>query len=240
MYATVGVSMLLPFFLVSMLGMPQLIASFTAFLLISLSRSFFESMVIYKAPFNRLLVPKLVVLSVATAITMTALLSYLKIYCGNFAIPVAVILSRIIVGMLKTALWQATIRPGFFAELPAKLQLNMTGAYYFFGILVGITYMGYGKYGFNFEYIFPAAFFIGMICEELYILANVYELQPSSSTLFRLIPWAAACAIASTTIIVAMMKGFGCSGQVATIISVILIKLVQPLGSRKFVTLLQF
>lgn len=234
MYATVGVSMLLPFLLLQALALPQLVASFVAFLIISLSRAFFESIVINEAPINNLAMSKLLTLSVATAATMTVVLFYLKGPCGNFVIPLAVIISRKIVGALKTALWQNTVRLGYFAELATKLQFNMTGTYYFFGALVGITYTMYGKYGFNFVYIFPAAFLIGMICEELYFLINVYETEPSIKTIFRLVVWAAICAIASTIIVIAMMKMLGFTGQVATIVSVILIKLVQPLGSRKF------
>ena len=235
MYATVGLSMLLPFLLLQALAMPQLIASFVAFLIISLSRAFFESIVINESPINGLAVSKLLTLSVATAATMTIVIFYLKAPCGNFVIPLAVIISRKIVGALKTALWQNTVRLGYFAELATKLQFNMTGTYYFFGALVGITYFAYGKYGFNFAYIFPSAFFLGIICEELYFMINVYEIEPGINTMFRLMAWAAACAIASTIIVISMMQLLGCSGQVATIVGVILIKLVQPLGSRKLI-----
>jgi hypothetical protein len=235
MYVTVGLSMLLPFFLTSAFALPQIGASFVAFLIISLTRAFYESLVIYETKFKQLSLEKLLILSIATAIVMAAILSYLRASLGNFAIPVAVIIARMVVGKLKAALWPATTRPGFFALLPAKLKLSMTGSYYFFGILVGLTYVAYGKYGFNFEYIFPVAFFIGMIAEELYLAINVYEIKPEGKTIIWLVAWAAICALLSTAIVIVMMSVFGYTGQAATIASVILVKLIQPLGARKII-----
>lgn len=236
MYATIGVAMMLPFFLVNIFALPQIIANFAAFLTVSLMRGFYEGLLIYETSLNQTSIKKLLVLAIATALSMTVILLYLKESLGNFVIPAAVIISRIIVGKLKAALWENTNRPGFFEKLPDKLTLNMTGSYYFFGILVGISYVAYGKYGLNFEYIFPVAFFIAMIVEELYKIINVYETNLTHKTILRLISWAAICAVLTTAIIIVMMKAFGCTGQAATIVGVILVKLIQPLGSRKIIT----
>jgi hypothetical protein len=132
-------------------------------------------------------------------------------------------------------LWEKTIRPGFFAELPAMLDLSTLGSYRFYGILVGIAYTFYGKYDFNFALIFPIAIIVAMLVEELFIMTKLYKITPTVKSIMYLITWSAACAIASTAGIIMLIKKFGYAGQPATIIGVILLKLIQPLGSQLFV-----
>ena len=143
-----------------------------------------------------------------------------------------------VVGKLKAALWPITQRQGFFVELPAVLELVQVGRYGFYAFLVGITYMAYGKYGYNFIYAFPAAYFIGMIYEEGYNLIKVYKQQITTKRLFAMIAWSLFCVIAATAMVVILMKQFGYTGQAATITSVLVVKLMQPLGSRRFIILL--
>ena len=171
-------------------------------------------------------------LVLVTSSLMTSVLHFIKPSLGYFSIPVAVIISLIVVGKLKTALWPPVARPGFFAELSAKLALNPAGTYCFYGILAGITYLGYGKYGFNFNITFALAFFIGMIFEEFYNIVKIYEQKLNVKLFSLIVAWAAICAITSSTIIFVMITVFGFAGSATTIACVILLKLVQPLGSR--------
>jgi hypothetical protein len=235
LYTTVGIIMILPQLINKYLEIPLPTASLAAFFVVSFLRAAYESLVIYEAPVKSLSLHKMVILTLITSITMFYVSAYLKSKVGFFSIPLAIIIATIVVAKVKTALWPAHERPGFFAELPAKLDVNKLGTYSFYGFLVGITYIAYAKYGFNFYFAFAAAYFIGMIFEESYNLIKLYEQKVTVKYFIPMFLWSAFCAVASAAIVWAMMSMFGYSGQPATITSVILLKLIQPLGSRKFI-----
>ena len=235
MYATIGLIMLLPTILTKQLEIQPIIASFMAFFIVSFLRAAYESLVIYEAPVKSLSLHKMLILTLVTSGLMLFVSAFLKPKLGYFSIPVALIISMIVVGKLKTALWSTTERSGFFAALPAKLELVSWGRYGFYGFLVGITYIAYAKYNLNFMYAFAAGFFVGMMFEESYNLIKLYEQKLTIKTLVAMIIWSLICAITSMVIVMVMMKQFNYSGQAATIISVLLLKLIQPLGSRKFI-----
>jgi hypothetical protein len=235
LYATVITIMVLPTLFNKALGISPAIASFTTFFIVSFMRATYESLIIYEAPVKSLSLHKILVLVLVTSIIMSFISCYLKPSLGYFSIPVAIIIAMVIVNKLKAALWSSTKRPRFFHELPTKLNANRLGMYGFYGFLIGIAYTAYGKYGFNFEYVFPTAFFIGMLFEESYNLVNVYEQKFSTTSLIKIIIWSVFCAILSTVIVLLLMLKFGYSGQASTIAGVMLIKIIQPLGSLKFI-----
>jgi hypothetical protein len=235
LYATVGLIMILPSMFVKMFGLAQFVASFVAFFIVIFLRAVYESLIIYEAPIKSLSLPKILILTLVTSVTLSLISYYLKPTLGYFSIPIAVIIAFMVVGKLKAALWPLHERPGFFAELPAKLDINKWGTYGFYAFLVGITYMAYAKYGFNFYCAFAAAYFIGMIFEESYNLIKLYEQKLIAKNVVFIILWSACCAIASSAIVWLMMSNLGYLGQAATITSVILLKLIQPLGLRKFI-----
>jgi hypothetical protein len=234
-YATICAVMILPAFFANALGASQLPAYFMAFFIVSFLRAAYESVVIYESPVKNLSLTKMLILTCVTSGTMTLITYFLKPRLGYFSIPVALIISMMIVGKLKAALWPLHERPGFFSELPAKLGLLSTSRYLFFGFLVGIAYYTVGIYGFNFPCSFATAYFMGMMLEELYNVVKLYEQPLTTRGVIAMILWAACCSVLSTIMIVTMMKFLGFSGQAATITIVILVKLVQPIGSRKFI-----
>jgi hypothetical protein len=233
LYATVGIVMMLPTALQAC-GMSPLGATFAAFFIVSLVRSLYESMVIYQTPANKLVWGKILMLVVVNASVMTYVYCVIKPSLGYFSIPVALVISMAVVTRIKAALWPNHVPAGFFARLPEKLKINMLGTYGFFAILVIIARTAYGSYGIPFEYAFPAAFFAGMLFEESYKLISVYEQELHTKAALAIIAWAACCAVIATTITVLMIK-LGCPPPAATIASVVIVKLLQPLGSRKFI-----
>jgi hypothetical protein len=234
-YATIGLIMLLPPLIAMHFSIPMAAASFGVFFVVAFLRAAYESLVIYEAPAKNLSLYKMLTLTLVTSSVISLASAYLKPKVGYFSIPLAIIISMVVVGRLKELLWGATQRPGFFAELPAKLDLVALGRYGFYGFLVGITYMGYAKYGIDFYYAFAAGYFIGMIFEELYNLIRLYEQKLEVKYVVPMILWSAFCSIVSAAIVWVMMSMLGYSGQPATIVSVLLLKLVQPLGSNKFI-----
>ncbi|MFH1254238.1 MAG: hypothetical protein V1646_02285 [bacterium] len=235
MYATIGAVMILPALFVKHLGLPLLWASFSAFFIVLFLRAAYESLVIYEAPFKSLSLHKMLILTFVTSSVMSFISIFLKPKIGYFAIPIAIIIAMVIVGKLKAALFPSAERPGFFHELPAKLAINKFGMYGFYVFLVGISYMGYGKYNFDFSYVFAIAFFIGMIFEESYNLVKIYNQNFSTKILIPMIIWSIICAITASAIVWLMVDIAGIDGQPATIASVIMLKLIQPVGSRKFI-----
>ncbi len=235
MYATIGLIMVLPVFLAKFFGINPFIASFATFFVVSFLRAAYESLVVYESSVKNLSLHKMLLLVFVTASVMSLVSYYLKPMLGYFSIPVAILISLRVVAKLKAALWPAHERPGFFHELPGKLDLNKFGMYGFYVFLVGITYMGYGKYGFDFNYAFAVAFFIGMMFEEFYNFTKIYDQELAAKSLAAMIIWSAFCAITASALVWVMVGIAGISGQPATIISVVLLKLIQPLGSRKFI-----
>lgn len=235
LYATIGLVMTLPAVFAKYLEISPILASFGAYFVVLFLRAAYESIVVYEAPIKSLSPHKMLILTLVTASIISLISVFLKPKIGYFSIPVALIISMTIVGKLKAALWPATQRTGFLAELPAKLELVSLGRYGFYAIFVGIAYIACAKYGVDFIYAFPAGFFIGMIFEETYNLTKLYEQKLTAKSAAAMIIWSAVCAIGSTAIIIAMIKQFGFQDKVATIAGVIIIKLIQPLGSRKFI-----
>lgn len=234
-YATIGILMVLSALATKAFGQKTIIASFAIFFIVALLKAAYESLVIYETPIKSLSPKKMMLLSSVTSGIMTIISVAIKPYIGYFSIPVSIIISLLIVKRLKEALWPATAHTGFFAKLPAKLEAVGPGRYIFFGSLVGITYLAYGKLDFNFFYSFAAAFFVSMIFEEFYNLTKLYEQKLDTRTITQMLLWTSCCAAMSSGIVFVMMEKFGYSGQFSTIASVVFLKLIQPIGSHKFV-----
>lgn len=235
MYATIIAVMALPSFFIKAFGFSPFWAGFTAFFIAAFLRATYESLVIYEVPVKNLSLHKMLILTLVTSGTMSLVSIFLKPKLGYFSIPVALLVSIRVVGKLKASLWPATQRPGFFSELPAKLDVNKLGMYGFYGFLVGITYMAYGKYNIDFNYAFAGAFFVGMMFEELYNATALYEQKVNLKLVVLLGIWVTICAVLVSAMVWVLMQQFGFTGQTATIMSVILLKLIQPLGSRNVI-----
>jgi hypothetical protein len=231
-YLTVGLIMTLPA-LFALSGIPAFIARFIAFFIVCFLRAAYESVIVYETPLKKLSLPKMLLLSFVTASCLSLVAHFLRPRIGDFSIPLSFIISMRVVGKLKAELWPTHERPGFLALLPAKLQLLTWARYGFFLLLVGISYLAYGRLDINFIYAFTAAFFVGMIFEELYSTTKIYEQPISKKLLFATVVWSIICAVGATAIVI-LADYLGASNQAATIIGVIIVKLIQPLGSRKF------
>lgn len=234
-YLTVGLIMALPALFV-LSGMPEFIARFSAFFIIAFLRAAYESVVVYETPVKKLSLPKMLLLTFVTASCLSLVAHFLRPQIGYFSIPVSFVISMLVVGKLKTFLWSATQRTGFIALLPEKLKLVSRARYGFFLALVGISYLAYGRFGVDFIYAFTAAFFVGMMFEELYNTTKIYEQSITKKLAIATVIWSIVCAVAATLFVVVLIKQVGVSNQAATIISVILVKLIQPLGSRLYFT----
>jgi hypothetical protein len=234
LYATIGTIMLLPPLLTKLGDVPQAPASLITYFIVAFLRATYESILIYEASVKTLSLPKMLFLSAVTASTLFLTAHFLKPKLGYFSIPVSIIIAMVIVGKLKAALWPSHERPGFFAELPAKLAVNKWGMYGFYVFLVGVTWFGYGKCSLSFTTTFATAYFIGMLFEESYNIRNVYNRSLTIKTTIAMIIWSACCATVCSASVWVLMGIFGASGQVATIASVIVLKLIQPLCSGKF------
>lgn len=238
LYATIITIMVLPTLLINILSIPQAAASLTAFFIVSFVRAVYESLVIYEAPVKSLSLSKMLILSAVTASAMFLAAHFLKPKLGYFSIPVSIMIAMVIVGKLKAELWPSAERQGFFHELPAKLDVSKKGMYGFYAILVGITYIAYNMCHINFNLTFVAAFFIGMMFEEIYNMINVYNQPTTLKLVTSMFIWSSICAVISSAIVFIMMGMFNFDGKTATITSIVLLKLIQPLGSHKFVWLL--
>jgi len=235
LYTTIITIMVLPALFTKALGIPQAAASFIVFFIVSFMRAAYESLVIYEMPIKSFSLLKMLFLSTVTASTLFIADQFLKPKLGFFSIPISIVIAMMVVGKLKAELWPSVERQGFFHELPEKLKENKWGMYGFYAILVGIAYITYNKYHIAFNLAFAAAFFVGMIFEEVYTMLHVYDRPIKSKAFIWIIMWSSACAIISTVIVWVMVGMFGFDGKTATITSVVLLKLIQPLGSRKFI-----
>lgn len=122
-----------------------------------------------------------------------------------------------------------------FVRLNAKLKKNTHFLWFFYSNLAFFTYIFYGWLHYNFYPVFMIGFFLSMVTEEGFTLEKTYEMQLTGRSSAAVLLWSALCAFASTAIIWSLVNYFNFSLLVAVITGVILIKLIQPLGSRKFV-----
>lgn len=233
-YSTIAAVMTLPSVFVSM-DIPPLLASFFAFFIVVFIRAGYESLVIYEAKFHQIEPLKMAALSAITATSSSLISFFAKPALGYFAIPVAVMVSMLIVNKIKAILWPAHERQGFFAQMPAALNEVTFARYRFFAILVLGTYFAYGKYGISFPLAFPASFFVGMMVEEWSVIINAYKQKIGNKQIIGSIIWSIICSAEAIGIVGLLKNGLDFPYQTATIIGVLVIKLIQPLGSRKFI-----
>lgn len=235
-YATVGLIMLLPHSIVYIVAIPAFAASLMAFFVVLFLRTIYETMVVYEVSFKRLSFGSMLIFSVIMSVVLALVSYFLKPMIGFFSIPVSIMLSTMLVGKCKAVLFVVKPRPGFFVELPAKLKIDVLARYGFFAFLVGGTYFVCQRCGMDlFIYAFAVSFFIGMLFEETFLMLKLYDQDFTVKSAIGLTVWTITCALVSTAIVAVMLKYAGCSGAAATITSVIVIKLIQPLGSRKFI-----
>ncbi|MFH1832084.1 MAG: hypothetical protein ABH827_04775 [bacterium] len=234
LYVTIGLVMVMPVFIVKFFCIELFWASFSAFFIVSFIRAAYESLVIYESRIKDLSVPKMLFLVLVNASVMSFILYKIKPMLGYFSIPVALLISQVVVGRLKGMLWPHA-RPGFFAELPEKLDESKLSSYIFYCFFVGITYLAYAKLGVPFYCAFSGGFFVGVIFEEIYNVIRVYGQKLDTARIMSIGAWAAFYAFFATGIVFVLMQGFGLSGQPATIASVIVVKLVQPFSARRFI-----
>lgn len=229
-YTTICLVITLPVVLVKTFELPQLFANFVIFFVVSFLRATYESLIIYEAPVKSLSTSKMLTLSLINSGTIALIIYFLSPMLGYFSIPVSLTISMIFVQKLKTYLWPQHGRLGFFNALPIKLSLATKSKYLFFAFLIGITYCAYGIYGFNFFCSFAIAYFISMMFEELYNAIKIYEQSLTITKILMTILWAISCAVLSVGFVFALINFFNLSGQIATIMSIIFIKLIQPIA----------
>lgn len=235
-YATIDVIMLLPTICMAIVCLPFIVSLFIAFFLVTILRSYFESMIIYEIHIKQLPTSKIIYFSLLNALILTTIYFFIKPKLGAFAIPVTIFVSLAIVKRLKKFFFTTKSREGFFERLSEKLNNNSVSMYGFYAFLVPITLILYKFLNLNFFIAFFIGYFIGMFFEEYYNLIKAYEIKLSLKSLTKLLIWTIICSLMSCLIIYAMMS-YNYSGQVSTIISVIIMKLIQPLGTRNFILL---
>jgi hypothetical protein len=236
LYATISIVMILLPILKSSLGLHPILVSFVVFLIVSFLRAAYESIIVYEAPVTMATLLKLLILALATAGAMSAIAFFIKPYVGWFSLPIAIMTSFIFVKRLKIALWPSTTREGFFSQLPEKLQLQTFGFYGFCAILAGLAIIGYSKLGLKFEIAFSIALFVAMIFEELYNSIKIYEQKPTLRNIALTTVWSSMNAIVATALVITLITKCGLPEATGTVLGITIIKLIQPLGSRKILT----
>lgn len=237
LYTSIGVIMLLPSWCSTTLQLPRPFALLLSFILVSFARALYEGVILYEAKLAQFLSSKLVFFALLNGGMMTALVYFIKPELGYFAIPLSMVISSVVVNALKNALWPARERTGFFALFPKKIKQMMSHVYRFYIIFVGLTILGYNHYGISFLLALSGAFFIAMLIEEFYNLTALYQMPIVAKTVVITVLWSALCAVSISALVWLLMQQLCYSGQAATIISVVIVKLLQPLGARTIISL---
>ena len=228
-YITIGLIMFLPKLMVNIFNIKPIASSLIAYFLVMFFRAAYESLIIYDYKIKKLSLNKMIKLSLVSSIIMIFVSYFLKPKMGHFAIPVSLIISMFFVKKLKEKIWAPAKRAGILKDLAKKIEQVSLGRYSFFLFLVGITYLGYAKFNFGFFYSFGIGFFVGIMFQEIYNLVKLFEQKINFINLIIITIWSLFCAIASGTLVALFMYKFDYSGQIATVSSVILLKLIQPL-----------
>ena len=122
-----------------------------------------------------------------------------------------------------------------FVRLNAKLKMNVLVFWMFYGGLAVLTYIFYRGLNYNFYPVFLIVFFLSMVTKEGATLEKIYEMRLTAKSWIAIFVWSAVCAFLSTAIVFGLVNYFNFSLLIAVVTSVILVGLVQLLGSRKFI-----
>lgn len=237
LYVSIGTIMLLPSWCSTTLQLPRPFALFISFFLISLTRALYESVILYEAKLRQIISSKLVLFALLNGSLMTALVYFIKPTIGYFAIPFSMVISSVIVNALKNRLLPSREKTGCFALLPEKIKQMMSHTYRFYIIFVGLAILAYQHYAASFPLAFSGAFFIAMLVEEFFNLTELYHIPLQAKAIIVTGLWSAECAANGIGLVWIFMNQFCYSAQAATIVSVIIIKLLQPLGARAIIAL---
>jgi hypothetical protein len=223
-YGTIGGLMALPTCLAC--WCPLSIANFLSFFVIVYLRALCETHFLYGSPFKSVSFAKTAFFSLATAGLMTVFLILIKPTLGWFAIPVSIIFALQIVGKLKSRFWPNGAATD---QLSQKIRTNTTITYVFFAIFVPITIVLYAHFHMNFTVSMASGYLLGGVVEELGILRILYKERLAVQKILFCLIWSTLCAGFAATSIWVMMQYMGLAGQPATIIGIILARLIQPL-----------
>lgn len=233
LYASIGIVMLLPTWCTETLQLPRPLALFVSFFIISYARVLYESMLLYETKFSK---KQLLIKSLQFALInggcMTVLVFLIKPVLGYFAIPLSIVLSSLAVKTLKSILFPSKENVGFLVELPNKISLMMSHTYRFYLIFVGLALLAVKAYAVNFFLAFTGAFFIAMLIEEITNIQELYQYTLTMKIVTLTIFWSILCAVGTGSLVWLFMQQLCYPGPLATILSVIAIKLLQPLGKR--------
>ncbi|KKR97035.1 MAG: hypothetical protein UU47_C0003G0022 [candidate division TM6 bacterium GW2011_GWE2_41_16] len=214
--------------------------------------------------FNRWLWSKLYLINIGSALTITFLMFLFNnfrmpspplntVFYIAFIIALAYAIFEILKKTPLTTIQKSEFRSKLFDKLTLKYA-GVLGIYWICVLLIGGSFAAFIIWGlvhpFFLDNIVPSfliipliyplgiGWFIAMMFEESYNLTRLYEQKLTTQKLFTIITWAAFCTIMFITITMIIIKHIGHEGdseQIAIATGIVLVKLIRPLGSRKFI-----
>jgi hypothetical protein len=194
-------------------------------------RSFYESMVIYEAPFKYLSFFKMGVLALVCAGGISGFIYFFQKSLENLTVPFAIAFMLVLVGKVKSYLWgqeEQGIKdtPEYCVSLGEKLKI-FTGLFYgFFGFLALFTYILVNIMQVNFFYAIGVSFGLGLLCEEIGSLILIYQQALRLKLLLWVVIRSVLCAFFVCELISIFMKIIMFPPAASTIIGVIVVKLL--------------
>ena len=238
LYGTVGGMFLVIYALQTYLRFGYLLASFVTFFIVVFLRGIFDSVLILEAPLSQKRLGRLSLLSLETTLVLCPILYLLKAPFGEWSVVIAIGISSKVVNWLKDKTFPPSQHKDvdFFAQLFAKkLPLYSKCLYGFFIGLGILTYAGVSIWGMeNFSPIFSFVLFFTLLANMTAEWTFVYERPLRRAEFMGFCGGAAIGALITTVLVILMVNELGWQGKAATICAVIILKLVQPWLTNRF------
>lgn len=232
---TVTTLVLLPRFLTKSFDFSRVWSSFIIFFVVTFLQTFYDNMIVYDVRYEKISWLNTFLFAGVYAVSMVFVSFVIKPNCGYYYIPFSLLISMFVVGKTKIALRPERSSEGFLHVLPKRIAAQRTSIYLFYAILIGGTYGAYSLCHVKFYLAYGGAFFVGMLCEEFFIVTKIYKQKVVLWRGVAEILWAGICTGISVGIIWGLVSYFHLSTktgyQQATLMSLLVVKLLEPLGS---------
>lgn len=223
----------------SALGLNQLLSVFIGYFITVLWRSFYDQTMIHEVRARQITMGNNVLLALMSASVLAFLYHFLRTPLGDWAIPIVLVISMRIMARVKNIFWPNSSAglSAFFKRYVSKVQAYAYGLYGFFVAVALMTFYTTKAWGITYFYLtFAGAVFVALIVEQLYEVVTIYETEPTTKMIMRALGIAFMSAIFCSGAAFALMQAVGLSGKAATIISIVVTKLVQPLATQSLLT----
>lgn len=209
------------------LGVRAPINTFIAFLLTIFARTFYEQLVILDIPRTSLQPSKNALFALVYALIMSFVYYTIRASLGYLGIPIAMVIAQAVIKPVKAYLFPAKPRSAIYELYAQKQGSFMASLYGFYGLLALLAITGVQYLHLPFVVAFGSAVFIALMASVIFELHYLYT-QPL--TLKSIVYWkliALFLAVVTTSSFMAAIKILGMSGQTATIICCVAVKIVE-------------